>query len=148
MRRRLSSGIEIEAIQRHLDELLRLLAVPPSAVETGFSPAVDLIESEERYAVRINVPGVPHDELAVTLRQRELRISGRKLSECAPAPQRRCHRMERGFGAFSVEVLLPGPVRPDASTAVLRAGVLEISLPKVAERRDLLHTITVTTEEP
>ena len=148
MRRRLSSGLEIEEIQRHLDGLLKLLATPAHAAETSFSPAVDLRESNERYVVLANVPAVPAAELVVTLRQRELRIAGRKLPEGAPSAHRRCHHMERGFGAFSVEVLLPGPVRPEASTAVLAAGVLEISLPKLAERRDSLHTIAVTTEEP
>jgi HSP20 family molecular chaperone IbpA len=39
-------------------------------------------------------------------------------------------------------------VRPDATKAELRAGVLEISLPRVDERRDSLYTITVTDEEP
>jgi HSP20 family protein len=148
MRRRLSSGFEIEAIQRHLDELLRLLAIPAQDAETTFSPAVDLRESEGRYVVLVNVPGVPAAELTVTLRQRELRVAGRKLPECAPSAHRRCHHMERGFGAFSVEVLLPDPVRPEDATAVLAAGVLEISLPRLAERRDSLHTIAVTTEEP
>ncbi|MDD5562231.1 MAG: Hsp20/alpha crystallin family protein [Thermoanaerobaculaceae bacterium] len=148
MRRRLSSGLEIDAIQRHLDELLKLLAMPAQGVETGFSPAVDLRESDERYVVLVNVPGVPAEDLAVTLRRRELRVAGRKLPECAPPSARRCHRMERGFGAFSVEVLLPGPVRPEGGEAVLAAGVLRISLPKLAERRDSLHTIPVTTEEP
>lgn len=56
--------------------------------------------------------------------------------------------MERGFGAFSVEVVLPGPVRPDTTTAVVRAGVLEITLPRLRERRDSLYTIPVTDEEP
>jgi HSP20 family protein len=148
VRRRLSSGLEIEAIQRHLDELLKLLASPARTDESGFSPAVDLRETDERYVVLVNLPGVPPEELAVTLQQRELRIAGRKLPDSAPAAHRRCHHMERGFGPFSVEVLLPGPVQPRASTAVLAAGVLKISLPKLAERRDCLHTIAVTTEEP
>ena len=148
MRRRLSSGLEIDEIQRHLDELLKLLATPAQTAETSFSPAVDVRENADRYVVLANVPAVPAVERTVTLRQRELRIAGRKSPECTPSAHRRCHHMERGFGSFSVEVLLPGPVRPEAATAVLAAGVIEISLPKVAERRDSLHTIPVTTEEP
>jgi HSP20 family molecular chaperone IbpA len=44
--------------------------------------------------------------------------------------------------------MLPGPVRPDTARAALHAGVLEISLPRVHERRDSLYTIPVTDEEP
>ena len=148
MRRRVSSGLELELIQRHLDELLNLLAVPRVPSETGFAPAVDLQEAADRYVVRVDLPGVPASELVITLRQRELRVAGRKMPGSEQAGKGHCHHMERGFGAFSVEVLLPGPVRPDTTTAVLRAGVLEISLPRLRERRDSLYTITVTDEEP
>ena len=148
MRRRVSSGWELELIQRHLDELLNLLAVPRGPAEAGFAPPVDLQEGADRYVVRVDLPGVAASELAITLRERELRIAGRRQPAWGQSGKGRCHHMERGFGAFSVEVMLPGPVRPDAAKAELRAGVLEISLPRVRERRDSLYTIRVTDEEP
>jgi HSP20 family protein len=148
VRRRVTSGLELELIQRHLDELLRLLAARWGPAETGFAPAVDLQEDAERYVVRVDLAGVAASELAITLRQRELRITGRKLPGNEQAAKGHCHHMERGFGPFSVEVPLPGPIRPDASTATLRAGVLEITLPRIRERRDLLYKISVTDEEP
>jgi HSP20 family protein len=147
VRRRVSSGWELELIQRHLDELLNLLAVPRGSAEAGFAPSVDLREESERYVVKVDVPGVAASELVITLRQRELRIVGRKLPGKEQATKGHCHHMERGFGPFSVEVLLPGPVRPDAATATLGAGVLEITLPRVRERRDSLYTIALTEEE-
>jgi HSP20 family protein len=147
LRRRVSSGWELELIQRHLDELLDLLAARGEIAEPGFSPPVDLEEHEERLVVRVDVPGVVVTDLAITLRQRELRITGRKLPTKELPPKGHCHRMERGFGAFEVEVLLPGPVRPDAARATLRAGVLEIALPRLIERRDSAFTIAVADEE-
>lgn len=148
MRRRVTSGWELELIQRHLDELLRLLAAPRTPAESGFAPAVDLQQEAERYVVRVDLPGVAAAELAITLRQRELRIAGRKLPGNEQAAKGHCHHMERGFGSFSVEVLLPGPVRPDTSNATLRAGVLEIILPRIRESRGSLYTIALTDEEP
>jgi len=148
VRRRLSSGLELELIQRHLDELLNLLAGPRGPAATGFAPAVDVQEVTDRYLVRVDLPGVATSELVITLRQRELRIAGRKPPGSEQADKGHCHHMERGFGAFSVEVVLPGPVRPDTTTAVVRAGVLEITLPRLRERRDSLYTVPVTDEEP
>ena len=148
MRRRISSGAEIELVRRHLDELLTLLAAPPQAQETGFSPAVDLSETDDRYLITVDVPGVPASEIVVTLRDRELRIAGRKVPRGDRSHRRHCHHMERGFGTFAVEVVLPGPVHPDAATATLNAGVLAITLARLAERRSTVHTITVTGEEP
>jgi len=148
VRRRVTSGWELELIQRHLDELLRLLATPRTPAESGFAPAVDLQQGAERYVVRVDLPGVAASELAITLRQRELRIAGRKLPGNEQAAKGHCHHMERGFGPFSVEVLLPGPVRPDTSNATLRAGVLEIILPRIRESRGSLYRIALTDEEP
>jgi HSP20 family protein len=148
VRRRVSAGWELELIQRHLEELLSLLAVPRGAGEAAFSPAVDLRQNEDHYLVHVDVPGVAASDLAVTLRQRELHIAGCKRPAGEPARKGHCHHMERGFGTFSVEVMLPGPVRAAAATASLRAGVLEITLPRVKERRDSLFTIKVTDEEP
>ncbi len=147
MRRRISSGVELELVQRHLDGLLRLLAAPPQAQETGFSPAVDLREAQDRYVVLVDAPGVPASEIVITLRDRELRIAGHKLPGGDRSHRRRCHHMERGFGPFAVEVVLPGPVHPDTVRATLSAGVLTITLPRLSERRNTAHTIAVIEEE-
>ncbi len=143
----MSSGSELEVIQRHLDDLLSLLAASPAAAAV-FSPPVDLQQRGDSFVVRVDVPGVSGRELAITLRERELRIAGRKPPGGGQSARGRCHHMERGFGTFEVEVLLPGPVRPDAARAALRAGVLEISHPRVEEHRDSVFTITITDEEP
>jgi HSP20 family protein len=148
VRRRVSSGWELELIQRQLDELLSLLAAPRDSAQTGFSPPVDLEENEQGFVVRVDLPGVAAADLAITLRERELRIAGRKPPGRDQPAKGHCHHMERGFGTFEVEVSLPGPVRPDAARAALRAGVLEIALPRVRERRDSVYTIAVTDEEP
>jgi HSP20 family protein len=147
MRRRVSSGLELEIVQRHLDELITLLAAPPQVQDTGFSPAIDLREADGRYVVLVDVPGVPTSEIVVTLRDRELRIAGRKLPGGERSHHRHCHHMERGFGTFAVEVMLPGPVQPETAKAILNAGVLVIILPRLSERRNTAHTIAVTEEE-
>ena len=147
MRRLVPSGLDIELIQQHLDELLALLALPAHQPDAGYAPPVDLREDEEGFVVLVDVPGVAASDLVITLRQRELRIAGRKLPTAAHSERRHCHHMERGFGTFSVDVLLPAPVRPEVSRSKLAAGVLEIRVPRVSERRDSVHTIAVAEEE-
>ncbi len=148
MRRRVSSGVELEVVQRHLDELLDLLAAPPHAQDTGFSPPVDLRETDESYVALVDVPGVPASGIGITIKGRVLRIAGRKRPEREERERYHCHHMERGFGAFEVEILLPGPVQPLKARATLGAGVLEITLPRLSDRRDAVHTIRVEESGP
>ncbi|HUK12223.1 MAG TPA: Hsp20/alpha crystallin family protein [Thermoanaerobaculaceae bacterium] len=148
MRRRVSSGWELVQIQRRLDELLGMLAAPVEAANRGWAPTVDLLQQESRYVVRADLPGVDPSELVITLREQELRLAGRKLPDAETSQHRRCHQMERGFGTFAVEVALPGPVEPHGSTARLHDGVLEISLPRLVERRSSVYTIPVLDEGP
>jgi HSP20 family protein len=147
MRRRVSAGWEVEQIQRQLEELLGLLA---SAGETssGWSPPLDLLEYPNSYTVRVDLPGVKPADLVITLRDQELHIAGRKQHSVEENQRRHCHQVERGFGPFAVEVLLPGPVRAGSARARLRDGVLEVSLPRVADRRSSVYTIPVQDEEP
>jgi HSP20 family protein len=147
MRRRVSTGWELELIQRQLDELLGLLA---SAGETvsGWSPPLDLLVHPDCYTVRVDLPGVGGADLVITLRDQKLHIAGRKQPGAEEKRRRHCHQVERGFGPFAVEVLLPGPVRAGSASARLRDGVLEVKLPRVADRRSSVYTIAVQDEEP
>ncbi len=148
MRRRSTPGAELAQVQRHLEELLELLAVAPQAPPSGFSPAVDLRESAAAYTVVVDLPGVPGSEGVVTLCDRELRITGHKPPRGTRSHHRHCHHMERGFGAFAVEIVVPGPVHPEAARAVLKAGVLAVTLPRLQERRHTEHALPVREEEP
>ncbi len=147
MRRRITPGAELELVQRHLEELLALLAAAPAAPQTGFSPAVDLRQTDGSYTVQVDLPGVPARAIAVTLCDRELRITGRKPPGGSHSRGRHCHHMERGFGAFAVEVVLPGPVHPEAAEAALASGVLTITLPRLSERRHTEHRLAVREED-
>jgi len=146
MRRRIASGSELERLRRHIDNLFSLLAQRAENTGESWSPAVDLMELADRYLVRIDVPDVDRERLEVRLVNRELHVSGHK-GDRRSATGRRYHRVERGVGAFSVEILLPSPVDPAGSTASLRAGVLEVSLPLLYGKRDAVHTIAVGEEE-
>jgi len=147
MRRRVSTGWELEEINRQLEELLELFA---SAGDSGsaWSPPLDLLEDAHRFTVRVDLPGVKSSDLTITLRDHELRIAGRKQHSIEENRRRHCLQVERGFGPFAVEVRLPGPVHATSATARLRDGVLEVSLPRIADPRSSVFTIPLQDEEP
>lgn len=148
MKRRVSSGSELVLLQHDVEELLDLLTASAQAPPSGWSPPVDLAELGDRFVVRVDVPGTPRDALEIRVVGRRLLVAGLKPAHRAGESQRRCHRMERSFGAFAVEVILPGPVRSEAAVAALRRGVLEIVLPRVEDRRGRALPVPITEEEP
>jgi HSP20 family protein len=146
LRRRITSAWELEHIQRHLDELFELLGPVSHPPPAGWAPSVDLLETPGQFLVRVDVPGVAVDDLLISLRERDVRIAGRKL----PGPNVRswrCHHMERGFGSFSLELRLPGAVEASRAGATLRSGVLEVRLPRREEPVSGIQVIRITNED-
>lgn len=148
MKRRVSSGSELVLLQHDVEELLDLLTASAQAPTGGWSPPVDVAELDDRFVVRVDVPGTPRDALEIRVIGRRLHVAGTKPAHRSRERRRRYHRMERSFGTFSVEVILPGPVRLDEAVAALRCGVLEIVLPRVEDRRGRVHPVPITEEEP
>ncbi len=141
------TGWELLILRRQLDELLNLLAVPPEQHAAAWTPPVDLIELPDRYAVRIDVPGVAAGDLRVTFARGRLRVSGRRVARSEKDAGAHCHRAERFHGKFYLEIRIPPGVVRETAKATLRDGVLEISLPRCADDSQPL-VIPVIAEEP
>ena len=93
-----------------------------------WSPAVDIFETLESLVIRLEVPGLEQQALDVELKENSLVVAGdRKFEE---AEGRHYHRVERAYGTFRRVFALPMPVRQDQIHAVLKNGVLEITLLK------------------
>jgi HSP20 family protein len=148
MKKRILCAWEIERLQHSLDELLELLSSTRSSAEAAWSPLVDVIEHSDRFVVRVDLPGVERDTLTLGLCDTRLTIAGNKQLTMRRSGARRCLHMERGYGTFELDIPLPGPVSPSKSHATLRAGVLEIVLERIPDRRRTAHTIPLSCEEP
>jgi HSP20 family protein len=93
----------------------------------------DIEETEDGYLVEAEVPGVDRDDLDISLRDTELRISGEvKEREREGILRRRTRRV----GRFELVIDLPGPVDPDRVAADLHDGLLTIMLRKPEGTRD------------
>lgn len=144
MERKRTTIWPVEALAREVDQLVAL-ALAGSA--GSWTPPVDVVESGGRYLVSVDVPGVAAADLTLSLRGRELQVAGWKGPRGEQPTQRRYVRVERTSGRFAVSVALPGPVDPSGSAARLRAGVLEVTLCRIEDRRNQVHTIAIVDEE-
>jgi HSP20 family protein len=99
-----------------------------------WSPTLDLIEEPGRYVVEMDVPGVPLEDLKITVSGRRLVVSGRReIVREREHPNVRLR--ERWSGSFSRSLELPEEVDASRMAAVLREGILRIELPRRGGRR-------------
>ncbi len=104
----------------------------------GRMPSVDICETDDDIVVRAEVPGVPKENLDVSITDRTLTIKGRTSDE-QKEEREDYYRREIRSGEFSRSVLLPGEVDADRAKASLKDGVVELRLPKAsgAKRRKI-----------
>ncbi len=127
---------------RMFDELMKdfpsfpSLASFPAFSEWGKGgfPSLDMREKDEEILVTAEVPGVAAEELDVRIEGKLLTIRGEKTQE-TEAKEGEPHRVERVYGSFERQVVLPSPIDAEKVTAVFKDGVLTLHLPKRPEAK-------------
>lgn len=95
-------------------------------------PVMDIIEREDEYVVRAEMPGVRKEDLDVTIENGVLTVSAEVRS---PAEEKgeRVIRQERRYGRYVRSLRLGTQVDEGKVKANLKDGVLELILPKAEE---------------
>jgi HSP20 family protein len=91
-------------------------------------PAVNVWDDGPRLMAEAEIPGVEPGDVDVHVMGDELTIKGRR--KMMEGEKLTYHRQERGTGEFTRVLTLPVEVDADTVEAVLRDGVLKITLPK------------------
>jgi len=118
-------------LRREVDRLLDDYAAPFTGGRGRGFPALNVWENADSLFVEAELPGFTMNDVELTVVGDELSIKGeRKVA--SSEEKATFHRRERGAGAFSRFVTLPVGVDAEKVDAVLRDGVLTITLPKSA----------------
>lgn len=126
-----------DRMRRLLDETFAGgFAAPSFAAGLGWSPLVDVEETDDAYIVEADLPGVKRDDVDVELVGSELTISGEIKERERKGVLR---RQTRRTGRFDYRVTLPDHVESDQIEASLNEGVLTVRVPKSerAQRRKI-----------
>ena len=91
-------------------------------------PALNIWEDDTKLYAEAELPGLKLDDLELYVHGNELTVKGERQGMEEEGMS--FHRRERGVGAFFRRVTLPTEVDPDKVVAMLRDGVLIITLPK------------------
>jgi len=100
-----------------------------------WNPTADIVETNDAYVINAEMPGVPKDQIKISLDHNILTLSGERKSERKEDDENnRYHRLERSFGSFVRSFVLPDDVdQSKGIKANYSDGVLKVNLPKVVK---------------
>jgi HSP20 family protein len=109
------------------DAVSRLMSEPSAG--RPWSPAVDIVETEDGLTLKADLPDVKIDDIDIRVENNTLSIRGNRKFE-KDEKAKGYHRIERSYGEFVRSFALPSTVDTEKVAADYKNGVLTVSLPK------------------
>jgi len=135
-------------LRAELDRLFDLFFGPEAArkgglalLGGGWSPSVDVVDSDREFTVRAEMPGLDPEDIEVSLLGNSLILAGEKKDEHEDR-WKGFVRSERRYGAFRKVIPIPPGVDPDRVEAGYDRGILTVHLPKSETRKPRPISVT------
>ncbi|HYE97095.1 MAG TPA: Hsp20/alpha crystallin family protein [Rubricoccaceae bacterium] len=97
-------------------------------------PRADLAETEDAFVLSLDLPGIPKENVDITLEEDTLKISGERAVNQEHKGDR-FTRIERSYGRFFRAFRFNTPVNPDGIEASYNDGVLTVRVAKAEQSR-------------
>jgi HSP20 family protein len=142
---------EMEEIGRRFEDIFGRPFVPgiwrllPSE-ERVWAPVIDVLEKEDKFVVKVELPGVKEEDVNVSVVGDTLTIEGKKEAE-TEVKRKGYHYTESSYGSFSRSITMPSVVDVGKIEADYDKGVLEITLPKAPEVKPKKIAVAVKKKE-
>ena len=128
---RCSPSRELDSIQREMNRLFDA-SFPTLQGRNSlgeFLPAAELEETDEGYALKLELPGMKVDDLDIQASAEYISISG--------------ERSEFRYGSFQRTIPLPGRIDHQNIVANYADGILHLSLPKTEDEKTIVVKVSV-----
>jgi HSP20 family protein len=138
---------ELNTIQNEMNRLFNTFFDAPATPGNGpaptrrWIPAMDLVETNDDFVLRADLPGLSEEDVNIELEDNVLTISGQRKAEHEERKEG-YYRVERASGSFSRSLTLPEGVDPERVKASFDRGVLEVKIPKPEQRKPRKVTIS------
>ena len=99
-----------------------------------FQPSVDVLEDEDKYVLKADLPGVDKKDVKIEYKNGVLTISGEKKSEDEEKKEK-YYRRERCYGSFRRSFNVGDGIDTGKIKADYKDGILSLSLPKKEEEK-------------
>lgn len=151
---RWDSSRELDALQGEVNRLFSsFFDTPTSRGQQGngtrrrWVPAMDLVETEDAFVLKADLPGIGESDVNVELENNVLTIAGERKTEHEERHEG-YYRLERATGAFSRSLSLPEGIDAEAVQAAFDNGVLTVRIPKPAQAKPRKVKIGVAGAQP
>lgn len=134
-----------EEVRRVFRELGRVFGAESLAGECA--PPIDVYETDEAVEVVVDLPGVDLNAVRLLAKGDGLLIAGEKAARRVPGDST-FHLVERGYGRFARVVRIGRACDPARARARFHDGELQISIPKMSDRRGRTITIPIGPPAP
>ena len=108
----------------------------------GFSPRVEVKETNKNILVSAEIPGMEEKDINVTLRENNLIIEGEKRSE-RKKEDKDYYRSEFSYGSFYRSIPLQADIDADKVDATYKNGILKVTLNKLEESKQTVKRIEI-----
>ena len=126
-------GLLRREMDRFFDEMIRGADGGEGRMAV-WAPNTDISETDDRYIIRMDMPGLRKEDVKVELQDSMLTVSGERESEHEERKEN-VHRVERFYGHFYRAIPLPNAGSPEGVKAHMENGVLTIEVPKRDESK-------------
>jgi HSP20 family protein len=109
------------------DAVTRMMSEPRTS--RPWSPAVDIVETEDELIVKADLPDVRLEDIDVRVENGTLSLKGERKFEKELA-DKGYHRIERSYGSFMRSFSVPSSVDTEKVSADYKNGLLTVTLPK------------------
>ena len=126
-------GLQDEMNRLFMTSLPRTLSQEDMA-SGGWSPSVDIYESESEIVLEAELPGMKREDFEVSIENNVITLRGERKFEKKDEGDN-FHRVERAYGSFTRSFSLPRTVSAENTSADFNNGILRVSLPKKEEAK-------------
>lgn len=120
-------------VEKLFDDFFTTASLEPTG-ERNWTPAVDIIEENDKYLLKAELPGIKEKDIRLNVENNTLTLQGERKEE-KEIKEGKCHRTERFYGTFYRAFQLPNNLETDKIKAHYKDGILEVELPKSAESK-------------
>ena len=136
---------EMQSLGQYFEDVFGRPLLPEAWGKLGWEekiwvPSIDVVEEDDKYLVKAELPGVDEKDINVSISGNILTIDGEKEMK-SEGKKDGYHYSESTYGSFSRSITIPSSVDMSKIEADCDKGVLEISLPKMPDTKPKKITV-------